>query len=568
MSGSNEIIGRGKVLPFEQTGDFFYRRGSNKLDKNNLLDALVYYNKALEKDAQNAETRLAIAETLTEMYRFEESNRLLLTSFTEEKDRPSEYYFGIGMNFLGLKEYEHARESFEQYAFVDPDGEFIYDAYDILDALDESYEYSDESEKTAQDAQMARELLDHDDFDGAIRILEALCEKDPSDIDIHNNLALAYYCKRNFEKATEQMRTILSLEPDNIQAHCNLAVFMHGAKDEEGLQKECDYIIASQSDDPDDLNRMGLALMEVGRLEDAFPIQKRLFRLIPYDQNATHRLAQCAYHAGQYRYAAECYERLIKMDKKDSIARYYRNECLRALGGGAKMKTAVLSYQVPIDEVINRIHKLNHYLNMTGEVRKTLWQSDGSELEMLIRWGTRMSERSIKRAMLRLTASFEDEKAERLLRDFLLQRMQPGDLKREVFAMLKHMNAKEPYLGYMDGELVESKVNLIKLLDGDLPEIYNDVLDVCMQGMQSRSEKSMLFAANFWSDYIAALDGFPDMSKAQAYAFSAALEYVACRSEASGVTKGELCRKYGVTLIRFNNALSKLMNADKGEKKD
>ncbi len=120
----------------------------------------------------------------------------------------------------------------------------------------------------------------------------------------------------------------------------------------------------------------------------------------------------------------------------------------------------------------------------------------------------------------------------------------------------------------MDGELVESKVSLIKLLDGDLPEIYNDVLDICMKEMRDRTQRCMLEAANLWSDYIASLDGFPDMSKPQAHAFSAALEYIACHSCESGVTKGELCRKYGVTLIRFNNALAKLMNVEKGEKKD
>ncbi len=558
----------GKVLSFEQTGDFFFRRGASKLDKNNLLDAMVYYNKALERDAGNMDIRLAIAETLTEMYRFEESNRLLLTSFLDEEDRPSEYYFGIGMNFLGLKEYEHARESLEQYAFVDPDGEFIYDAYDILDALDESIEMQGEAEKTEQAAQTARDMLDHDDFDGAIRILEELTKKEPADVTLRNNLALAYYCKRDFEKATEQMQAILREDPGNVQAHCNLAVFLHGAKDEAGVNSECDYIMSAQTDDPDDLNRMGLALMELGRIEQAFSIQKKLFRIIPYDQNTTHRLAQCAYQLGEYRFAAECYERLIKVDAKDSIARYYRNESRKAMSGAPKRKTVVLSYQVPIEEVVNRIHKLNHYLNITDEARKTLWQSSGSELEMLIRWGTQLSERSVKRAMLRLAASFGDEKAEMLLRDFLLQRTQPGDLKREVFAMLKHMNAKEPYLGYMDGELVESRVSLIKLLDGDLPEAYGDVLDVCMQGMQARSQRCMLEAANLWSDYIASLDGFPDMSKTQAYAFSAALEYIACHNCEEGVTKGELCRKYGVTLVRFNNALAKLIEVSKGVQKD
>lgn len=561
-------ITKGKILPFEQTGEFFYKRGLNKLDRNNLLDAMVYYNKALERDPKNAEIRLSIAETLTEMYRFEESNRLLLTSFLDEKTRPSEYYFGIGMNFLGLKEYEHARESFEQYAYVDPEGEYIYETYDFLDALDESLEDGAESEKAVQDAQMARDMLDNDDFDGAIRILEGVLEQDPDDFNVRNNLALAYFCRRDFGKATEQMQVILSEEPENIQAHCNLAVFLHGAKDDEGAERECEYIAKAQTDDPEDLNRIGLALMEIGKLEPAFTVQKKLFRQVPYDQNTTHRMAQCAYQLEDYKFAAECYDRLLKVDPMDSIARYYRNECRRAAAEGKKLKTLMLSYQVPLDETIARIHKLNHYLNLEADRRRSLWQSRGSELEMLIRWGVQMGERSVKRAMLRLVATFEDEKAEMLLRDFLLQRMQPGDLKREVFGLLKHIRAKEPYLGYMDGELVESKVSLIKLLDGNLPDAYNEVLDLCMQGMQSHTQRCMMEAANLWSDYIASLDGFPEISKAQSYAFAAALEYAACRACDDYVTKGELCKRYGITLLRFNNALGKLMNVKRGEKEN
>ena len=36
------LAGRGKVLPFQQSGDFFYKRGLEKLDKNNLPDAIAY----------------------------------------------------------------------------------------------------------------------------------------------------------------------------------------------------------------------------------------------------------------------------------------------------------------------------------------------------------------------------------------------------------------------------------------------------------------------------------------------------------------------------------------------
>ena len=71
------LAGRGKVLPFQQPGEFFYKRGLEKLDKNNLPDAMAYYGKALERDPENEEIRIAMAQALTGMSRFEESNRIL-----------------------------------------------------------------------------------------------------------------------------------------------------------------------------------------------------------------------------------------------------------------------------------------------------------------------------------------------------------------------------------------------------------------------------------------------------------------------------------------------------------
>ena len=132
-----QLIGHGKVLPFQQKGEFFLRRGMTKLDRNNLLDAIVNYRQALALEPENAEYKLALAEVLTEMNRFEESNRILLTLFEGGTSTISECYFGMGCNFIGMQDYDHARDSFEHYATIDPDGEFADEAYDMLDVLED-----------------------------------------------------------------------------------------------------------------------------------------------------------------------------------------------------------------------------------------------------------------------------------------------------------------------------------------------------------------------------------------------------------------------------------------------
>jgi predicted Zn-dependent protease len=89
-----------KILPFEQPGDFYFRRGLNKLEKNDLPEAMTYYRKALALDPDNVDIELEMAQTLTEMYRFDESNRILFRLLYANHDNVSECYFGMGMNFL------------------------------------------------------------------------------------------------------------------------------------------------------------------------------------------------------------------------------------------------------------------------------------------------------------------------------------------------------------------------------------------------------------------------------------------------------------------------------------
>ena len=125
----------GKVLSFEQKGEFFYRRGLNRLDENKLSEALCNYRLASERDPGNEEILLAMAEVLTEMERYDESNRILFALMRRE-EHDSECYFGLGCNFMGLNDLEHAKDAFERYADLEPEGEFVYDAFNMLDAID------------------------------------------------------------------------------------------------------------------------------------------------------------------------------------------------------------------------------------------------------------------------------------------------------------------------------------------------------------------------------------------------------------------------------------------------
>jgi tetratricopeptide (TPR) repeat protein len=560
-------VGRGKIIPFQQNGEFFLKRGTTNLDRNKLIDAMVNYRQALSLDPDNIECKLAIAEVLTEMNRYEESNRVLFTLFDADKAKHSECYFGMGCNFVGMQDFDHARDSFERYAHIEPEGEFSNEVYEMLEILQDEELFNEmfpEEERMAADAMAlaseGKELLERDDFKGAIASLERVVSEYPGIHFIRNNLALAYFCVKDYEKAMQQVSAILAQDPSNIQAHCNLAMFCSAMKDEEGVKRELDFILQQKTDDPDDLNRISVTLMELGHFDTAKTKLTQLFSMLPYDSGITHRLAMCCYETGEYKRAISYYDRLLKLDNFDSIARFYRGVCRAAAAGAPKRQGLLYNYQVPFEELLARMHRINDCAHKPRAELSKMWQHD-EEFQSLIRWGLNLSDINIKRAVLALAASFGDSRAEEVLRDFALQRAQPNELKREVFGLLKQMNAKEPYFGYLNGELVQSKVSLIQGLPEDLPGSYRDVLEVCFKQMVgTREEECLHSAASIWERFLKSSKDYPPLSEQQIQAYAAALEYLASRECKKKAVKSTICSVYGISLARFNNAMGKLLH--------
>ena len=73
--------------------------------------------------------------------------------------------------------------------------------------------------------------------------------------------------------------------------------------------------------------------MELGRFADAYKIAERLLKKTPYDEDALHRYAICAYELKRYDKAYNAYDKLCRIDPTDTIAKYYKKLCYNAQKG-------------------------------------------------------------------------------------------------------------------------------------------------------------------------------------------------------------------------------------------
>ncbi|MGI6168205.1 MAG: tetratricopeptide repeat protein [Christensenellales bacterium] len=545
-----------KVLPFDQNAGFYFRQAVRQSDRNNYYDALSLYRKAYEKDAGNQKYVQALAYTLTEMACYEESNQVIFSAFAKGQKSPQSYFI-LGCNFMGLHDFEKAEDSFEKYASLDPNGEFAEEAEDLMLMLSarETFFFPNgllDVSPGLEDAERGKFLLDCGEYKKAAKHLKSAVEKNPRLLFARNNLSLAYFCDDKLDLAIETTREVLQEDPDNIHASCNLAIFYNENHDMQALEQTIDYILGLQAEEADDLQKIAVTLCELGFHEQACGKLEELLEYRPYDKKTLHYMAVALFNTDRFDEAMEYWRRIAKLDPENTIAPYYSNLAQKQKQADGKR---VLNYyfQVGYDEVARRMRILE----------KLFEAGCGKELEeedfRLLLWGLDLGDMNVKRQVLGYLASTGTPRAEAVLRQFILRRSEPDEIKKEVFALLGSMGAAEPYVAYVDDKISEVRVTVIHEAgkDGNFSVVVATAL--CM--MVGYGTKVMQHAIRAWERFSRKNEG---LKLRNTDAWAGALEYYTLRSFGEKVTKASVCKKYKVSLQVFNRRLEYL-NRDAGE---
>ncbi|MEG0356910.1 MAG: hypothetical protein RR580_04170 [Christensenellaceae bacterium] len=479
-----------KIIEFERPASFYYEIAVKMTDNLNFLGALPMMRKAIEKDPVNLSYQLELAEILTELTKYEESNSIIFEIMEQSKDM-TECYFGLGCNFIGLNEYEKAQESFEKYMEIEPDGEFREDIEDFLGFFDEAVEFENYYIEDAADAELQKKaqygkhLLDVGDYPKAIEVLEKVNEKNPDMLYAKNNLALSYYCIKKIDIAIEKTQEILRIDKNNIHANCNMAVFLSEQNKIDEAKKYIANAIKQKSDMQDDLYKIAITLCELKEHKKALQYLLNVLHDSPYDEKILFYTAVAYYNTGELNEAIKYLSDIGKLEATDSICVYYIGYIKKVISGKEKFEEIGYSYQVPQKEIKDRIQYLNECMKLPSEVLYEKWIEE-KKLRDIIIWGLEYGDVLIKRAVAEIVGTFGDKDAEKLLRRYILKRNQPDEAKNEVFIILKKMKAKEPYVAYFGGNIVEVKVGMIDLESKDFPKDYTEIVELLISTIKKK----------------------------------------------------------------------------------
>ncbi|HHU63704.1 MAG TPA: hypothetical protein GXZ32_05790 [Clostridiales bacterium] len=562
----NNLAAKNNVVPFEREASFYYKIAKKHIDNNNYIDGLNYCRKAVEREPYNTEYLLSLAEVFTEMGYYEESNRVLFYIIMTMDTEISECYFGMGCNFIGLQQYNKAKECLFKYIELQPLGEYAEEAQDLLDILQVQIMYFEEVAKHEKDLKKAydiaskgKELLDMGYYKRSIKMLEKALAIDNTLTFAKNNLSLAYFCDGDVQKALELSKDILARYPLDIHANCNSAIFYYDIKDYENANKHKEIILTLPVQEVEDLYKVAITMCELKEHTHANSMLRKLLHYKPYDIKVLHCTGISYLNIGKYKQAQTCWRKIEKIDPQNYIAAYYKKQAQHMQNTNQKREFSY-RYQVSQEEILHRLRKINEIMKWDRDRLEREW-TDSDEISLLLNWALDLNDIVIKKAIIHFIASFKDQKAENILRAFVLKKTEPESLKKEVLGLLKQMKAREPYLAYIKDDLVGVKVNINTKETDPKETVYNEILKLALTKMKRAYGKECEgIIRSEWSKFVKKAKNKMPIRVKKKETWAAALEYYFCIIQGINTTKTRIAKRYNVTISSLSANYDKLLS--------
>lgn len=457
----------GRVLKFEQPANFYYNNALKYIENGDYINALPQLRKAREMEPENQEYTLALAQALTEIGRFDDSNSLLF-SLMDSEYFSGECYFGIGCNFMGLNDYERAQQSFERYLDKEPDGDFAEEIGDFLEFI---YDMEDEEDVYLEDVKLkhgfemaaeGKKYLDMGDYKKAAEIFSGIDLERKELLFAKNNLALAYYCLKNTSGAIRTALEVLEKDKENIHAWCNLALFYTEVGDYYNATKAIGKILELNTDNTDELYKIAITLCDLNQHEYALKYLEKILERRTCDVKSMYFAAIACFNLGKYQKAADYISDILKIEPDNILAKYYSGYMKDVLRSQRSPEKLDYRMTLPDGENEKRRAYMQQILeNTSDEFIDFLWESDDYFKEMVC-WALEYASYSMRKQICVKLSRTKKKSVEMFFRDYILKARNSEGVKNMMLIYLKKMGAPEPYVANMGGSVVEVRVGLTK----------------------------------------------------------------------------------------------------------
>ncbi|MBE5759417.1 MAG: tetratricopeptide repeat protein [Clostridiales bacterium] len=494
---------KSRVLNFFQGAEFHYNKYEKAYETGKLPDALVSLRKAVELEPENTEYLMELCELYSDMECFDISNALIFSLMQKTDAYSAECMYLIGYNAMGLNNIEDAKSFFNKYLHDFDDDEFLDEVNGYLDLMDQGELFDDygidaaaaeKGEEIPEDvlklADEGKDALDGGDPERAITLLKDIAEEYPHIIYARNNLSLAYYIAGRYYEAYKENQKIVKDFPNNIHARCNGVIFANSLHNEELLKKALNEMQKLEANNIDELLKITLTYCELGMHEKANIAVSTLLEETPYDLRAMYIYAASLANLGKDEEAKNVFRDILKIDPDDLISAHY----LRYLNSHEFGKREDISYiyALPRLEALNCFSYLNDCVTLPEEEQRERWNQD-EKFRSILKWILNtLGDTVTKATAINLIGIYGGKIAEDILRGFAVKHNESDELKDCAIYRLIQMQAKPPFITYIDGRLREVDVPNYYPFDENDPQSFKIMMMHILHFFQTMKEPEKL----------------------------------------------------------------------------
>jgi tetratricopeptide (TPR) repeat protein len=233
--------------------------------------------------------------------------------------------------YYDLRRYAQSREKYQQLEQLGDNSAATYKQIMLLSfntrQFDDAVKYAnllkkaDPSEKVSY--YLGKVSYDREYYGDALKYLDAAAKEDPKNAEIPYMVAHAYADMMNYKQAVAYFQKALALDPSQNRWIYEMALMYYGMHDDQNSLK---YMLEAADKglkrDNEYLENLGIAYLNVGKLNEGMDILKEALQRRPSDMNLLNMLAEAMYDAKKYDEAINYWDQILGLDKTNASALY------------------------------------------------------------------------------------------------------------------------------------------------------------------------------------------------------------------------------------------------------
>ena len=278
------------------SAEFFLQKGLEEKGKGRRLESLKNFEKASKYDANNKAIVTELASAYFDLRKYALA-RESYKKLTELGDQSANTYKQLMNLSFQVKQYDDVVNYANKLKAADPNEKINYF--------------------------VGKVMYEQDNYGEAIKFLNEAAKEDPLNGEIPYMIARGYADMMNYKLAIPFFQKAIALDTTKSYWIYELGLICYAIHDDKNSLK---YILLAgergYKKDNDYLENLGIAYLNVGKLNEGVEILTEILKRKPSDLNLLNMIAEAYYFSGKYQPAIDYWDKILEYDKGNAAALY------------------------------------------------------------------------------------------------------------------------------------------------------------------------------------------------------------------------------------------------------